>query len=259
MSTTLHRGMTIGEIPPTPAQPMFDASRVVPDAYNTLFSCAQEFGNPICYLQEQGGNLVQNLLPVHKTEYRQISTSSKVELELHTETAFHPYKPSHVLLLCLRGDESATTTYAELEDFLSELDDSTLDILQLPLYKTNIDESFRSDGSDGMEIILPVLRQNQNGVFEITYDRNLMSGITSEADSALTRLTNAIMRCIKEVVLSAGDLFVIDNATTVHGRRPFQPKYDGTDRWVLRLLTIKTLPVAQHRTGHIITTRFPAR
>ena len=54
-------------------------------------------------------------------EFDQISSSSKVELEMHTETAFHPYMPNYVLLLCMRGDITAETTYSLLEDILENL------------------------------------------------------------------------------------------------------------------------------------------
>ena len=40
---------------------------------------------------------------------RQTSTSSSVELEFHTETAFHRHKPRYLLLLCLKGDPEART------------------------------------------------------------------------------------------------------------------------------------------------------
>ena len=258
MGVILYRGIETGHVPPTPAQPMFDASRVVPEAYETLLSCGKQFGSPISYLQEQGGNLVQNLLPVHKTEYQQISTSSKVELELHTETAFHPYKPSHLLLFCLRGDETAVTTYANLEDFLSELDEETIETLQLPVYQTRVDQSFRTDGSPDINLISTILRKTESG-FDMTYDRNFMTGTTPEAEKALENIYLAISKCLREVVLEAGDMFVIDNSTTIHGRRPFTARYDGTDRWIMRLMTIKNLPTSQHRTGHVITTKFPAK
>lgn len=255
MSVTLYKGLDVGEIPNTPSQPIFDVEAVAPKAYKTLISCGKEFGHPISYVQEQGGNLVQNILPVHKTEYRQISTSSKAELELHTETAFHPYKPSHLLLLCIRGDDSAVTTYSDSEDFLQELSEETIEILQKPIFKTRIDESFRTDGSPDMQITMPILRKTDNG-FNITYDKNFMESTTLDGDIALRNLNWAIFSCIKEIVLETGDLLVIDNDKTVHGRKPFQARYDGTDRWVLRLLTIKNLPVSSHRDGHVITTQF---
>jgi len=56
--------------------------------------------------------------------------------------------------------------------------------------------------------------------------------------------------------LETGDLLVIDNNKTIHGRKPFQPKYDGTDRWVQRMLVRKQLPPPSEIQGHIIITDF---
>jgi alpha-ketoglutarate-dependent taurine dioxygenase len=56
--------------------------------------------------------------------------------------------------------------------------------------------------------------------------------------------------------LETGDLLVIDNNKTIHGRKPFQARYDGTDRWVQRILVRKELPPSDQINGHIITTEF---
>ena len=34
--------------------------------------------------------------------------------------------------------------------------------------------------------------------------------------------------------LSPGEILVVDNDLVVHGRVPFQARYDGTDRWLKR-------------------------
>ena len=73
---------------------------------------------------------------------------------------------------------------------------------------------------------------------------------------ALEELELAIQKCIKEIVLKTGDLLVIDNRKTIHGRKPFQARYDGTDRWVQRVLVRKELPPIDQRDGRIITTTF---
>jgi len=49
---------------------------------------------------------------------------------------------------------------------------------------------------------------------------------------------------------------VIDNRRTVHGRLPFNPRYDGYDRWVKRLMVISELPPDSERDGFIVTTEF---
>ncbi|MFV0320670.1 MAG: TauD/TfdA family dioxygenase, partial [Microbacterium sp.] len=33
-----------------------------------------------------------------------------------------------------------------------------------------------------------------------------------------------------------GDLFLFDNRRVMHARTPFEPRYDGTDRWLQRVI-----------------------
>ena len=104
----LVRGLDVGTPPPTPTvmrAPDGDA-RSAP----VLLTAAQTFGTPVGYLQEHGGQVVQNIYPLRDSVGQQISTSSDVQLAFHTETAFHPHRARYLLLLCLRGDRGAATT-----------------------------------------------------------------------------------------------------------------------------------------------------
>ncbi len=255
MGIKLYKNVEIGEIGKTPLIPFVDDD-AFSVAKNSLINWGDSLGTPICYKQEQGGQLIQHILPVFKTEYGQISTSSKTNLELHTETAFHPYKPSFVLLLCLRGDESAVTTYANVEDVVAKLSGETIKMLEKSFFITRIDESFRSNGEKDFELFTSILRPHINGGFSMTFDKYFMRGCTEEAQKALDELNAAVNESIKEVVLESGDLLVIDNETTVHGRRPFSAKYDGTDRWVLRLLVSNRYIPLNHKKGNMIITEF---
>jgi alpha-ketoglutarate-dependent taurine dioxygenase len=59
------------------------------------------------------------------------------------------------------------------------------------------------------------------------------------------------------VSLRAGDVLVVDNTLAVHGRTPFVARYDGTDRWLQRTMTVADLAAsAADRRGRVITTVF---
>jgi alpha-ketoglutarate-dependent taurine dioxygenase len=264
MGITIYRNQRIGEIPPTPATSITDDS-VTPDSVKVLKEYGSILGHPVSYVQEQNGRLIQNLVPVHKTEYQQISTSSKVELEMHTESSFHPFRPSYVLLLCLRGDEAVATTYADDFDIVPKLSNEAISILQKKWFTTQIDQSFRSDGQPDVHIHTPILEKTNTDwmVWKITYDSWFMKAVgdgsdesRSQAERALQEMRDAVNSSTKEVVLKTGDLLVINNDCTIHGRKPFQPRYDGTDRWVQRMLVIRDMPPSEHIDGHVITTKF---
>jgi L-asparagine oxygenase len=257
MGVKLHGGVGIGVVPKTPSIPngrsTDEISVKIPAT--TLLHYGYQLGYPVAYAQEQDGQLIQNIIPVYKTEYEQISSSSKVELALHTESAFHPYKPDYVLLLCLRGDPSAITTYANVEDIVQLLSAQVVETLKKPWYRTAIDDSFRTHGEPQQEFIIPIL-YNDGKNLSIVYDSFFMQGINEYAELALSELNAAIQKCTKEIILRSGDLLVINNSNTIHGRRPFQPRYDGTDRWVQRMLVRKELPPENHIEGNVITTKF---
>ncbi len=260
MTVYLFKDLPIGTVPPTPITPHIDeyACRV---ARETLFHYAKNFGIPVGYKQEQKGRLIQNVVPNPKTEYSQISSSSKVNLDLHTETAFHPYKPDYIMLLCLRGDLQAFTTYAQLQDILPELDDVCISLLAQPLFETSVDESFRTNGEPDTVVTTSILGV-KDGRPTMCYDKSVMRGTTVAAQDALEEFGRAVEKHTKQVALDTGDLLVIDNSNTVHGRKPFQARYDGTDRWVQRLLVRSyTSPISPDlemcpSTGYPVITKY---
>lgn len=238
-SYVLVKDVNIGSVPPTPLIPPSD--EVVVEARELLLKFGAHYGFPVGYEQEQNGRLIQHVLPNPKTEYSQISSSSKTVLKLHTETAFHPYKPDWIILMCLRGDSNAFTTYALLSDILRNLDEKTVNELYKPQFVTTTDESFRKNGEQHKLIQLPILKNGADGA-ELCYDDDLMRGANPDAEKALSALRSVVDSNTRQSALEAGDVFIINNKKVVHGRKPFQPRYDGTDRWMLRLLVAETLP-----------------
>lgn len=250
------KNVEIGQVPLTPLTPFIDDAET-PIATENLIAFGKSFGTPISYAQEQAGRLIQNMVPVHKTESAQISTSSKSELYLHTETAFHPYKPSHVLLLCMRGDSSAATTFALVDEIIEKLSHYEIEQLQIPQFSTSLDESFRSKGESDFNMTTSILRKIEHSdSWEMTFDWQLMKGLNSEASKILESMRKAVSSSVRDIVLEDRDLLVIDNKKVVHGRKSFQARYDGTDRWLKRLLVIDTMPPKQHINGHTIVTEF---
>lgn len=251
MSVQIIDGIDIGEIPPTPTS--IDSVPSMHVAEASLLNNAREFGFPIGYSQEQNGKVIQNVFPIRKTESDQISSSSKVDLELHTETAFHPYKPDYVMLLCLRGDDSAATTYACLEDILGNIDPEIAYELTKEQFVTTIDKSFRMNGEPDAEVKTAILQNGEDGFIKLNYDSSVMSGLNPLANKALSELKLIISENIKEFTLKPGQLAIIDNGSTVHGRKHFVPRYDGTDRWLMRCMVVKNLPPARFVDGNVIT------
>ena len=244
---TLIKGIDVGDVPPTPIGE-FEESSFFAETRKNFISHARTYGFPISFSQEQKGSLVQNIYPKKQMEGKQISSSSKVELGLHTETAFHRFRPTAILLLCLRGDPNAATTYAYSSDICAKLQPATLATLTRMWFTTSLDDSFRMNGENDVKITCSILNEvpretyPSERLFDICYDETLMVGTNSQAVEALGELREAVKSSTQTIVLEAGDLLVLNNRTTIHGRLPFEPRYDGTDRWLQRMLVIDTMP-----------------
>lgn len=251
------RGLPVGGLPATPASPTATVDKCRTSEF-VLLAAARRLAQPVGYEPEHGGDLVQNLVPVRATASRQVSTSSRVDLMFHTEAAFHPHRPRYLLLLCLRGDETAVTTLASIRELMPLLSESTVEVLFQPRFRTAVDESYLGGRSNVLGPLVPVLSGRRSEP-SMVFDADLMVGVDDEADEALRALGNAIERCHTGVALRAGDLLVVDNDVAVHGRTAYSPRFDGTDRWLQRTMAVSDLaPSASERRGRIITTRFGA-
>ena len=251
----LLKGLPVGEVPATPASPLDDTGKDHISEF-VLLTVARRLGQPIGYEPEHGGDIVQNLLPTRGDVARQTSTSSGVELEFHTETAFHPHKPRFLLLLCLRGDPQAQTLLCSISQVVGELPLGVQQVLREPRFRTGIDESFTGTRSDRRGRAMAVLGGTEEAP-TFTFDADLMAGLDPEATDALEALRSVIRREHIGVALETGDLLVVDNSVSVHGRSSFTARFDGTDRWLQRTFVVTDLAAsATHRRGRVITTRF---
>lgn len=251
----LLRGLPVGQLPFTPPSPTDHVAKDLISEF-TLLAVTRRLGQPVGYEPEHGGDLVQNIVPTQAAADRQVSTSSKVQLMFHTEAAFHPHRPRYLLLLCLRGDASAATTLSSIHEVLPQLPERVVDVLFEARFRTAADESYlhgRQNTLGPATSVLSGLRDRPSMVF----DADLMVGMDGEADAALQVLAGAVSANHAGVVLEAGDLLVVDNTIAVHGRTPFVPRFDGTDRWLQRTFVVSDLaPSAGDRRGRVITTRF---
>lgn len=205
----------------------------------SLIRFCEAWGRPYGFIQEQDGAIIQNLFPIKKNENEQISSSSRITLEMHTETAFHPWRPQYVVLLCVRGDDRAGTTYAILDEIVDLLDEETIQILHEPVFTTTLDKSFQNPRQPDAVVTTPILFNNASSM---TYDRVLMKPKTEHADIALQKLSQAIETSKKVFHLSTGQIAIIENWKVVHGRTPFTPRYDGNDRWLKRVMVRRSMP-----------------
>lgn len=251
----LIRNVPLGALPETPERPDAVVDKDLATELG-LLTVARRLGQPVGYVPEHGGRIVQNLVPTRSDTDRQTSTSSRSNLMFHTETAFHPHRPRHLLLLCLRGDPSAHTTLASVYDIMDHLSDDVVATLFEPRFRTAADVSFLAGRRNELGPVRPVITGTRSEP-TFVFDADLTVGVDDGAEDALAAVRAAIEHVQTSVVLEAGDLLVVDNNIAVHGRSPFVARFDGTDRWLQRAFVVADLaPSAGERNGRVITTEF---
>lgn len=216
-------------------------------------------GDVFGWAAEQEGHIVHDVCPIKEHETKQMSTGSEQVIWWHTEEAFHPYSSDYIGLMCLRNHEQVATTLGCL-NALKKLDAKQLSVLFEPRFVIHPVESHLDHASNGNGHLdeaeaeafatayehveemnsklqkISILYGDRQAPF-IRIDPYFMDPLDSdpEAQQSLNSLIRLIDSCIDDCVLRPGEVCLIDNYNTVHGRKPFKAKYDGNDRWLKRI------------------------
>jgi Fe(II)/alpha-ketoglutarate-dependent arginine beta-hydroxylase len=220
-------------------------------------------GDVIGWASQQNGYVIHDVLPIKTDEDEQISTGSNQEIWWHNEDAFHPYRGDYVSLMCLRNPYNTPTTYASMDTI--KLSPCHLKTLFEPRFIIRPDDSHSEQRGADVEPASDDLSEVRTTAYQHIHEMHvhpeklaLLSGDMKspyiridpyfmnppdddEAQSALNALIKAVDAALSEVILQPGDFLFIDNFKTVHGRKAFSARYDGTDRWLKRMNVTRDL------------------
>jgi L-asparagine oxygenase len=202
-----------------------------------LLALAGALGDVFAFHALQSGRLVQDLLPIAGQDDEKNGNSSRSTLDLHTEDAFHPNRCDYLGLLCLRNHDSVPTSFAEFDP--ATVDQGALRVLFEPRFLITPDSTHPELESPAPASLLWGDRDRPYLRFDDYFTQPLPGDL--EAGEALAALTSSLAAAEQAVTLSPGDAVFIDNHLAVHGRRPFMPRYDGTDRWIKRVSVTRDL------------------
>ncbi|MEZ0070331.1 Fe(II)/alpha-ketoglutarate-dependent arginine beta-hydroxylase [Streptacidiphilus sp. MAP12-20] len=232
-----------------------DASRV--HAFMIMLYGAV-LGDVVSWATQQDGRIVTDVVPAPGMEESLVSSSSSKELGWHTEDAFSPCRADYVGLLCLRSPELTATTIGHLD--LTALPEKVGDVLRAARFHIMPDTSHeaalntepeaagRADAFDRLDAVrrrpprIPLLEGHADAPV-LRIDGDFVSAVEGdeEAAAALAWLKAHLSANLYDFPLAPGDVGFIDNRNVVHGRRPFRPRYDGTDRWLKRVNIVADL------------------
>ncbi|GGO95592.1 guanitoxin biosynthesis L-enduracididine beta-hydroxylase GntD [Wenjunlia tyrosinilytica] len=213
-------------------------------------------GDVIAWATQQDGRIVTEVVPTPGMEESLVSSSSRKELGWHTEDAFSPYRADFVGLLCLRSPELTATTLGHLDP--AAMPAEVMDVLTQPRFHIVPDashdatlnscpaadrraEAFRRlDEVRRRPPLIPLVTGHPGApVLRIDSDYVAPAEGDEEAAHALKWLIDHLDGSLYDFPLGPGDMGFIDNRNVVHGRRPFRPRYDGTDRWLKRINVVE--------------------
>jgi L-asparagine oxygenase len=231
------RGLLAGFLPaePTPAHwktARTERGRALDIA---LLLVGAALGQVFGWTGQQDGRLVHNILPSRGCEDLQVGASSLTALAWHSEDAFHPARADLLLLACVRNEDQVGCQLASVRR--AGLGPAEQEHLGRPAAVVVPDDSYpgdwRSDGAAGTATVWqaedgPCLR------YDPSYTRFLDGD--PQLGAAYDLLGKRLEECSETVPVTAGDVLIIDNDVAVHGRAAFTPRYDGTDRWLKRVL-----------------------
>ncbi|MBD0693813.1 hypothetical protein BG452_14165 [Streptomyces sp. CBMA123] len=231
-----------------------------------LISCL--LGEPIGWATQQDGRVMHDIFPIRAHEHGQIGWGSAETLAWHTEDAFHPLRTDYLGLMCLRNPDGVETTFADIADV--RLDDATRAALAEERFRILPDDSHRpqnqaAGGREDPEVVelkrrsaervesalrspepVAVLFGSPKDPY-VRLDPYYMRGVQGESEQrALEVIGAALDSAMSGVALAPGDIVYIDNYRVVHGRKPFQARFDGTDRWLRRLNITRDLRKSRH-------------
>ncbi|MEA2186263.1 MAG: L-asparagine oxygenase [Solirubrobacteraceae bacterium] len=225
--------MPLGPTPPSWSEAPRDAT---PHWDATLLLVASVLGCPFGWEGQQDGRLVHDIVPAKGHEHEQTGASSSVVLSAHTEDAFHPGRANVLLLACLRNHDDVPTSLASVRYArLSAVERALLERPTLPILPDDsYDETHGPAAASPPEV---ATLWDGDGGLRIRYDPAYTPLERADDDyrAAYDWLSEELERVAVDVPLGPGEILVVDNDVAVHGRRPFQARYDGTDRWLKRV------------------------
>ena len=257
-NTLLVRGLVddLAQLQPTPATvvpPTLDHTARA--AALSLLAVVSLLGEPFTFASLFEGRVVQHIVPVPGREHEQTSEGSDAGLAWHVEDAFTGDRCDFFGLLCLRGEPGAATLVSPARAFV--LPAATEHVLRRTRFVVEPDTAHGANRSQylpgGSVLSGPATDP------EICYDAIYQRPVDAEdvdAAAALETIGQAIDECAVTHVLEPGQLLIVDNRRVVHGRTHFAPRYDGTDRWLMRAM-ICASKRAHRRRGAIRALRSP--
>ncbi|VEF01064.1 TauD/TfdA family dioxygenase [Neisseria canis] len=239
-------------LPLTPIESGFVKNSEIPiTAINLLsYICALEL-YPVVYQGENEGQLIRHVVPRLGLEKQISSYGSSMDffphvdnpdLKLRNEKSSNYLKtpvPDTLSLLCLRQNKEVATSILLLDTVLAEFNVEEKKLLEEPEFTINRPASFTKGSSNNQ---VPLLVKDNNGLYLSRFDFHNVSTKNPVHSEILEKFKKISLNpdIWISLYLEPGQIVTFDNQRVLHTRNGFQPKFDGYDRWLLRVFGLFT-------------------
>lgn len=234
--TLLVGGLPVGNIPSTPTRLDHHIAERTDSARIAAILCSM-LGELVAYESEAQGRLFEDIVPDPKFAHCRQHRQSALELQAHTTHPGSALAPRWICLTCLTGDPDAVTYTVSARKLAARLADPDVVRLREPLWLVETDEVVRGP--------MPIVFGPPDDP-RLYLDPAQMVGITPDAQSLLHQITRLYPRLHDEHVLEPGQLLLVDNTRAAVGRSAYSPRYDGTDRFLVRSYAVEHLMLSAH-------------
>lgn len=222
------------------------------DTYLAMVGTA--LGYPFAWATLQYGRLIQDIFPIRGDERRESGHGSEEFLKFHTDDAFRPDSADYLLLFGIRNYDRVPTFVAAVRDV--ELSAADQRILSEPRFHIVPDDEhirqLEAHAPDDPALAtaiemrdhprpVPVLYGDLTDP-QVRFDLPFMRcvGDDPRAIRALDALRAELERVRRPLVGAAGTVLVLGNRKVVHARDSFTARYDGSDRWLRKLIVSRS-------------------
>ncbi|WP_232434428.1 TauD/TfdA family dioxygenase [Pseudomonas asplenii] len=234
-----------------PATPYDDEPGIeeLPVLAGAILSVLAALGTrPVAYAGESDDTVFRHVSPKQERESEASSFGSRLSLGMHVDNPHLPLTcetvdglsacPEYLSLTGLRCELEVPTRIVAIRDVLDSLPDFVEQELQRPNFNVRRPESFGKQGNVLEHV--PLLYKSASGGLHCRYNKAAVSATTANADFAMQLFAATANHpdVIRHILLQPGDMLIFKNQQTLHARDGFAPRYDGRDRWMIRVFGV---------------------
>jgi Fe(II)/alpha-ketoglutarate-dependent arginine beta-hydroxylase len=220
-----------------------------------LAMCASALGDPFSWATLQYGRLIQDIFPIRGDEQRESGHGSDAFLTFHTDDAFRPDTCDYLLLFGIRNHDVVPTYVAAVRDVVLRDEDRKV-LSEDRFHILPDDEHIRQlelRAPDDPALLHAIESRDDPRPVSVLFDDPVNPHVRMDApymrsidgdpraDRALAALQAELDRVRRPMVAAQGTLLILDNRSVVHARESFSARYDGTDRWLRKIIVSRDL------------------